>query len=171
MFQNLTNHRRERMSNKKVRQDEELLFRVFTGSTITRTYQKYCRRSPRDELCEYELRLTNKMQVRGRRCKKSLVGVAVVELLVLPQEAVLYPQQLLVGGRAVPQLPAVWSYCVPSSPSKKMLPPWRIVCFVNIILLVGCCSLSSMRPARNNFVILFYPERWAHLHLVISTPL
>ena len=38
------------------------------------------------------------MQVRGRRCKKSLVGVAVVELLVLPQEAVLYPQQLLLGG-------------------------------------------------------------------------
>ena len=42
--------------------------------------------------------MTNKMQVRGRRCKKSLVGVAVVELLVLPQEAVLYPQQLLLGG-------------------------------------------------------------------------
>ena len=79
------------MSARNVSHDEELMFRVFTESTTTRTYYKYCRRSPRDELCEYDHQLTQKKQVRGRRGKKSLVGVAAVDLAA-PQEAVLLSQ-------------------------------------------------------------------------------
>ena len=76
------------MSARNVSHDEELMFRVFTESTTTRTYYKYCRRSPRDELCEYDHRLTEKKQVRGRRGKKRMVGVAAVDPHVL-QEALI----------------------------------------------------------------------------------